>query len=540
MTLRTRLVLVLSGLLTLGMVISVGATFGALQDWRSDQSDELLAAVATQLHEDLARDRERGGAGASAGTAPTGEAGDAREAGDAGDAGTGSTGPPGAALAIPVDDGGPLAAVWHASARQGDIPSFFQLRTADGEIRQTTGFGARPDLPRTLPSGLWPDRATGADPSGGTFHRVAGADGGPDWLLHVSRLPDGMLLVGMKTAGADELVSRTAVVAATSAVAALLAVTLLSWRAVRRGLRPLESIAVTAAAIGDGDLARRVPEAGPRTEVGRLGRALNAMLGQIESAFAERRRTEDRLRRFVADASHELRTPVATIRGYAELFRRGASQRPDDLARAMARIESEARRMGLLVEELLLLAKLDQGLPLAREPVDLGALAAEAVDDARVLAPDRPLFLETAPGAPVVVPGDADRLRQVLVNLLANVRHHTPEGTEAQVRVGRTGDGAGARAFVDVADRGPGLDTAQARHVFERFYRADPSRTRATELPGGRREEGSGLGLAIVAAVAKAHGGEAEVDPGSGKGATFRVLLPMSDDGHPAAAATDH
>lgn len=354
---------------------------------------------------------------------------------------------------------------------------------------------------------------------------MPGAGGGPDWLLHVSRLPDGFLLVGMKTTGADELFARTAAVAATSGVAALFTVTLLSRRAVRRGLRPLESIAATASAIGGGDLARRVPEAGPRTEVGRLGRALNAMLGQLESAFDERQRTEDRLRRFVADASHELRTPVATIRGYAELFRRGAASRPDDLAQAMTRIESEARRMGSLVEELLLLAKLDQGLPQAREPVDLNALAAEAVDDARVLAPGRPLFLETGAGGPVVVRGDADRLRQVLANLLANVRHHTPEGTESRVRVGR----AGGRAVIEVADSGPGLDDEQAHHVFERFYRADPSRTRS-RLPDGSPEEGSGLGLAIVAAVARAHGGGAEVGAGPGKGAVFRVLLPMADD----------
>lgn len=493
MTLRTRLVLVLAGLLALGMVISVGATFGALQDWRNGQNDKVLAAAARQLHEDLSQGREQDG---------------------------------GSRVAIPESGTDPLTAVWSASAGQGDIPSFFEIRTRDGQVRQTTDFGARPELPRTLPSALWPDRPTEKNPFGGTFHHVPGADGDSDWLLHVSQLPDGLLLVGMRTAVADELISRTAVVAATSAVAALLAVTLLSWRAVRRGLRPLESIAVTASAIGGGDLARRVSEAGPRTEVGRLGRALNAMLGQIESAFEERQRTEERLRRFVADASHELRTPVATIRGYAELFRRGAASRPDDLAQAMARIESEARRMGSLVEELLLLAKLDQGLPLAREAVDLNALAAEAVDDARVRAPGSPLFLETGGDGPVVVPGDADRLRQVLANLLANVRQHTPEGTEARVRIDRV-DG---RALIEVADNGPGLDEERAQHVFERFYRADPSRSRPSGLPGGTGEEGSGLGLSIVAAVAKAHGGVVGVDARPGEGAAFRVLLPTADD----------
>ncbi|MET9294789.1 HAMP domain-containing sensor histidine kinase [Streptomyces sp. NPDC003077] len=493
MTLRARLVLVLAGLLALGMALSVGSTFGALQDWRNEQNDKVLVAAARQLRDDLVEQHAQGG---------------------------------GARVALPKRGTDPLTAVWSASAGQGDIPSFFEIRTRDGQIGQTTDFGARPGLPRTLPSELWPGRRTGKDPSGGRFHEVSGADEDTRWLLHASWIPDGFLLVGMRTGVSDELISRTAVVAATSAVAALLTVTLLSWRAVRRGLRPLECIAETAAAIGGGDLARRVPEAGPRTEVGRLGRALNAMLGQIESAFAQRRRAEERLRRFVADASHELRTPVATIRGYAELFRRGAAGRPDDLEQAMNRIESEARRMGSLVEELLLLAKLDQGLPLAREAVDLTALAAEAVDDARVRAPGSPLFLETGGGTPVVVRGDADRLRQVLANLLANVRHHTPEGTEARVRIGRL-DG---RALIEVADDGPGMEDAQARHVFERFYRADPSRARSAVDPDGPRHEGSGLGLAIVSAVATAHGGEAGVTSRPGKGAVFRVLLPLADD----------
>ncbi|MFE9019450.1 ATP-binding protein [Streptomyces sp. NPDC007808] len=485
MTLRTRLVLVLSGLLALGMALSVGATFGALQDWRQDQNDEVLAAVSGQLRADLA--------------AP---GGDGR-------------------LTLPRD-ADQLTGVWRASVEQGDLPSFFQTRTRDGQVRQTSDFGVRPDLPRTLPSALWPERATADGTPEGSFHTVPGADGS-DWLLHSSPLPDGILLVGMRTTVADELMHRTGVVAATSAAAALLAVTLLSWRAVRRGLRPLESIATTAAAIGDGDLARRIPAAGPRTEVGRLGLALNAMLGQIESAFDERRRAEERLRRFVADASHELRTPVATIRGYAELFRRGAAHRPDDLAQAMARIESEARRMGSLVEELLLLARLDQGLPLALAPVDLGALAGEAVDDARMLAPDRQLLLETASAdGPVMVRGDADRLRQVLANLLSNVRQHTPDGTEAWVRIGAR-DG---QALIEVADSGPGLDEEQAQHVFERFFRVDPSRSRA-QLPGDSPKEGSGLGLAIVAAVARAHGGSAEVDATPGEGAVFRVRLPL-------------
>ncbi|MFE2290968.1 sensor histidine kinase [Streptomyces sp. NPDC059452] len=529
MSLRTRLVLVLSGLLALGMALSVGATFGALQDWRNDQSDDVLAAVAGQLREDLT-----GEAGGEQGGEQGGERvtlpGERNPRPGEGSSPTGAGDLPAGAGDLPAGERDRLPGVWRAAASKGDIPSFFEIRSYDGRVLRSADFGARPDLPTTLPAALRPNaldrEGTSDDVSGGIFHRLTSADG-RHWLLHSSRLPDGILLVAMETARADELTRRTAVVAATSAGVALLAVTLLSWRAVRRGLRPLEEMAATASAIGGGDLTRRVPAAGPRTEVGRLGAALNAMLGQIESAFTERTRSEDRLRRFVADASHELRTPVATIRGYAELFRRGAASRPDDLARAMARIESEARRMGTLVEELLLLATLDQGVPVARDPVDVRALAAEAVDDARVLAPGRPLLFEAAGRGPVLVRGDADRLRQVLANLLANVRHHTPDGTEAWVRVAAR-DGW---AVTEVTDHGPGLTEEQARHVFERFFRADPSRTRA-HLPAGGRDEGSGLGLAIVAAVVGAHGGRVEAErllgPGA-SGVTFRISLPLAD-----------
>ncbi|CAM5602128.1 hypothetical protein GCM10010329_50470 [Streptomyces spiroverticillatus] len=459
MTLRARLVLVVVALLVLGMALSVGATFGALQDWRSDRADEVLVAAADAVRGELDLPR-----------------------------------------------GGQTEAVWEAAAGRGDVPSFFQVRGRDGSVRETADFGGRPPVAGTYGPG---------------FHELP--DGG--WLLYGKTLPDGLLLVGMRTDGADELVRRTAVVAVTSGVVALLAVALLSWHGVRRGLRPLEAIAETASAIGEGDLARRVPPAGPRTEVGRLGAALNAMLARLEAAAEERRRSEERLRRFVADASHELRTPVATVRGYAELFRRGAAERPEDLARAMARIESEARRMGSLVEELLLLAKLDEGLPMGSEEVDLTVLAAEAVDDARVRAPEHPLWLEDS-GGPVVVRGDADRLRQVLANLLANVRQHTPSGTRAWVRVAHEG----GAAVLDVRDEGPGLGSGDPARVFARFYRTDASRA--------AHGEGAGLGLAIVAAVAEAHGGSAEVVPAA-RGAHFRVRVPLSG-ARGTARATPH
>jgi len=283
---------------------------------------------------------------------------------------------------------------------------------------------------------------------------------------------------------------------------------------VRTGLRPLEDIGDVAGAIAEGDLSQRVPRAEDRTEVGRLGLSLNAMLGQIQSAFEARQASEARLRRFVADASHELRTPLTSIRGYAELFRRGAAERPADLEKAMRRIEEESARMGLLVDDLLLLARLDQGRPLDRAPVDLVRVATDAVDDARAAAPDRDISLE-APGG-VVLEGDELRLRQVAANLVANACQHTPVEAPVVVRV-TGGDG---QAVLEVIDRGPGLDAEAAHKVFERFYRADPSRTRS----GG----GSGLGLSIVAAIAEAHGGRATVESTPGAGACFRVTLPAA------------
>jgi two-component system OmpR family sensor kinase len=241
------------------------------------------------------------------------------------------------------------------------------------------------------------------------------------------------------------------------------------------------------------------------------------MLTQIEGAFAERRASEDRLRRFLADASHELRTPLTSIRGYAELFRRGASQREEDLTKSMRRIEDEAARMGLMVEDLLLLARLDQDRPLEREPVDLTTVAADAVADARAANPDREISLEAT--APVEVRGDEARLRQVAGNLLANALDHTPPGTAVTVRAAANGD----HAVLEVADRGPGLSGEQAERAFEPFFRSDPSRDRTTG--------GAGLGLAIVAAIAKAHGGAVELRETPGGGATFEVSIPTDHAG---------
>jgi two-component system OmpR family sensor kinase len=275
---------------------------------------------------------------------------------------------------------------------------------------------------------------------------------------------------------------------------------------VRLGLRPLREIELTAEAITAGDLSRRIEHPDPRTEVGRVGSALNAMLDRIEAS-------DRRLRRFIADASHELRTPLAAVRAYAELFERGASSRPEDLRRSMSGITRESERMSLLVDDLLLLARLDEGRPLERKPVDLAELVGEAVDAARVVEPDRPIDVTVEPAT---VTGDEARLRQVLDNLFANARSHTPPGTAVSVELHRV-DG---RARLSLADHGSGLTEDEATRVFERFYRADTSRSRASG--------GVGLGLSIVAAVTEAHGGTAEVAPTPGGGATFVVTLPLA------------
>jgi two-component system OmpR family sensor kinase len=296
-----------------------------------------------------------------------------------------------------------------------------------------------------------------------------------------------------------------------SALVLTVAAVLALWL-VRLGLKPLRDMGATADAIAAGDLSRRVTPAEPRTEVGRLGMALNGMLSQIEAAFEQRGRSEERLRRFVADASHELRTPITTIRGYAELFRRGADRRPEDLARSMSAIEGEASRMGVLVDDLLLLARLDQGRPLERDPVDLGAIAAEAVEAARAIDPARDVTLDI--DGDLTIHGDAGRLRQVFDSVLDNARVHTPEGTPSRVRVVRERD----EVVISVADEGPGLPDDVRSRVFERFYRGDPTRS--------RERGGSGLGLSIVAAIVRAHGGSVAAED-TGRGATFTLRLPV-------------
>jgi two-component system OmpR family sensor kinase len=297
-------------------------------------------------------------------------------------------------------------------------------------------------------------------------------------------------------------------------IGVLIALGAAAWAIVRVGLLPLDRMGHTAGAIAGGDLSHRVESTDPRTEVGRLGISLNAMLDRLETAFSQREASEDRLRQFIADASHELRTPLASIRGYAELFRMGAAADPAETARAMQRIEDEATRMGVLVEDLLMLARLDELPEVPHTEVDLAALARDAVDDARATAPDREIDVRSEPAE---VLGDAHQLRQVLGNLLRNALVHTPDGTPVDVSVERE-DG---RACLTVRDHGPGLPTDDPHALFERFWRAEGGRER------GRA--GAGLGLAIVAAIVDAHDGRVEAVNVPGGGAAFIVRLPLSE-----------
>ena len=345
--------------------------------------------------------------------------------------------------------------------------------------------------------------------------------GGGRWRMIAVRTGFGgqMTVMGISL---DELEATQAGIRGIQLVASgavLGALGLVLWWMLRLGVHPVDDMAATADAIAGGDLSRRVEHPDERTEAGRLGAALNTMLERIEEAFRAREASEARVRQFAADASHELRTPLTSIRGYAELWRAGGLRDEAALAEAMRRMEQEARRMGDLVEDLLLLARIDQRRPLERHRVRLDRLVTDAVADARAVEPDRPIELDAHA---VVIEGDEMRLRQVVGNLLANARVHTPKGTPVHVSV--RADGAQAR--LEVADEGPGLAPDVAAKVFERFYRADQSRTRAAG--------GTGLGLAIVAAVADAHGGQARVDSTPGQGSRFVVELPLAGgDGPP-------
>ncbi|MEU4427835.1 HAMP domain-containing sensor histidine kinase [Actinoplanes sp. NPDC024001] len=386
--------------------------------------------------------------------------------------------------------------------------------------RSSTADPARPDLPSLNEVA---ERAAEGRP-----YTVPAAQGA-DWRMIAVPLglTGGYALIGSSLQEVEQTTERLLLIDAAVLVLVLSLLGVGAAFVVRLGLRPLTEMERVATDISAGNLSGRVPHPDPHTEPGRLGLALNAMLSRIESEVDARTASEQRLRQFVADASHELRTPLTSIRGFAELYRRGGSPPGPVLDETMARIEGEAGRMGVLVEDLLMLARLDQQRTLDRRPVDLLEIAADTIRDAHARAPGCVVRLAEE-FEPVTVLGDEHGLRQVATNLVVNAQNHTPAGTTVTVRVGHAqcapADGPRRRmAILEVADDGPGVPAEHASRIFERLYRADASRTRGK---GG----GSGLGLAIVAAIVHGHGGWVELLETPGGGATFRVALPVASD----------
>ncbi len=470
MTLRARLTLVLMVLVAAGLIVADVATFAALRSFLVQRVDQQLQAATAPIGRLLASP-----------DLPSGE--------------------------VPLPGDGD-----DASVPSGTYAALYDPN--DQEVNHVVfSYGAGGEPTPELPSDVLSfDGRSQLSTSGSVV-------GGSDFRVIAEHFEGGYtVVIAIPLTEVRQTLRQLFVVAVFVTVAVIAAMAVLASSIVRRGLRPLERIEQTAGAIAAGDLSRRVEDDDPRTEVGRLGGALNVMLGRIERSMDEQRASEESLRRFLADASHELRTPLTSIRGYAELFRRGAGDDPADTALAMRRIEQESARMGVLVDDLLFLARSGRGRPIAREPFDLARVAADAVQDARAVDPSREIGLE-APGSLVVV-GDEGRVRQVLANLLSNALTHTPEGSAIQVRASQA-DGS---AELAVADHGPGLTPDESAHIFEAFYRADPARGRSAEANGA----GTGLGLAIVAAIAEAHGGAASVTSEPGVGATFTVRLPVA------------
>ncbi|WP_026909617.1 sensor histidine kinase [Patulibacter minatonensis] len=528
MTLRVRLI-ALVFVLTAGAMIALAAvTYTSQRGALLDQVDGQLRAAEQGVGRRLAVQNDAlgrtGGANRPPGAPPVG--------------GPGAAGPgPGGG----GDDGNDL------------VPGAYgELRSATGEkvgkvARSRPSLGAAylaaPVLPRTLSAGRTftasskgddgvryrvrtvardrpgspggPGNPSGRGAAGGSTGLQTSTSAGGTSAVRAA-LADGFVVVAVPLTDVDDTLDRLLRTEAIVIAIALALLTGLSWVLVRIGLRPLDRMATTAGVIAAGDLDHRVQDANHKTEVGRLGLALNGMLGRLESAFAEREASEGRLRQFLSDASHELRTPLASIRGYAELFRVGAVKDPEDLKKAMGRIEDEAARMGVLVEDLLVLARLDEAPEKAHAPVDVALIAEDAAEDARAIDPARPIT--TAGAGEAVVRGDDGQLRQVLTNLVRNALVHTPGGTPVEVTT--TTDAT--HVEIEVRDHGQGLPSEDPQAIFGRFWRAEGGRTRG--------KSGAGLGLAIVAAIVDAHDGEVRAANAADGGASFVVRLPLLRD----------
>jgi two-component system OmpR family sensor kinase len=465
-SLRTRLIAVLLVVAAAGLLALAGVTYTELRSYVYDRVDQQARSAVPAMEHQLTGDRGPGE--------------EPREGG-----------PPPGEVNLPPG-------------------TYGELRDASGTVTagpEVITYGDTPPSPPDLPAQLPTDKPI----------TVSAQDGdGPRYraLALPERMGTGTIVVAVPLSEADAILERLLVVEALVIGVVLLLLGIAAAWLVRLGLRPLDRMGTTAGIIAGGDLSRRVSPATPRTEVGRLGLALNAMLDRLEDAFAKRQESEDRLRRFLSDASHELRTPLAAIRGYAELHRMGAAREPAEIEQVMRRIEDEAARMGVLVEDLLALARLDEQREPVRRRVDVAALARDAVDDARATAPDRAFELHAESGAEVLA--DPHQLRQVLGNLLRNAIVHTPAGTPVEVAVARSRDDV----RIAVRDYGPGLPTADADALFDRFWRAEGGRERG--------KAGAGLGLSIVAGIVEAHHGRVHAEDAAGGGARFTVELPAA------------
>ncbi|MEV4422710.1 HAMP domain-containing sensor histidine kinase [Patulibacter sp. NPDC049589] len=487
MSLRVRLIALLFVLTAVAMMALATVTYTSQRSALLDQVDQQLATARPGVAQRLVRANDDDG---SVGDGPSGTGGDL-------------------------------------------IPgSYGQLRTASGQalgtpVKVAPAFNATALSSPALPATLGPDETLTVQAQDGSSLRyrvrtfaLGGAPGAGDgggrrggFGQTAQVAGAAVAVVAIPLTEVDATLSQLLKTEILVIVVALGLLTLLTWLLVRIGLRPLDRMTATAGEIAAGDLDQRVVPADGRTEVGRLGAALNGMLGRLEGAFAERSASEARLRRFLSDASHELRTPLASIRGYAELFRVGAVNEPEDLKKAMGRIEDEAARMGVLVEDLLVLARLDEAPEKDHAPVDVAQIAEDAAEDARVIDTDRRITVRT--DGERIVQGDDGQLRQVVTNLVRNALVHTPAGGPIDISTVRSGD----RVEIEVRDHGRGLPTDDPQTLFDRFWRSEGGRTRG--------KGGAGLGLAIVATIVSAHHGTVEARNADDGGASFVVRLPV-------------
>ena len=498
MSLRARLLVGLVVLTAAGLLIAGIVTYAAERSYLVSRVDSQLSGKTINSFEDYL-DGELGVTKAGVLAGPGGGAGAFLGGGP------GLFAPPGGGA---QPGGGP------AGQLNPPVGTYGVYVAANGKMKEGE-FGGEGASPPKLPAHI--PLSTPGHPNLITVDSVAGTGLQYRVLRKASDTGSGTMTIAIPLTNLSQTLTRLRDVEAIVIAAVLLVLAALAWLLIRIGLRPLDRMGATAGAIAAGDLSRRVSPAESRTEVGRLGLALNAMLGQIEEAFDERQASEDRLRRFLSDASHELRTPLTSIRGYAELFRMGATASGADTEKAMARIEEEATRMGILVEDLLALARLDEMPRSRREAVDLEVLARDAADDTRAAARDREVTVAVT--GEHVVSGDASQLRQVLANLMRNALTHTPAGSPIELSLA----GANGTVAIEVRDHGPGLAEGSQGSVFERFWRSEAGRERG--------KAGAGLGLAIVAAIVAAHDGTVAAHNAPGGGAVFTIEFPA-----PAAA----